>query len=475
MNKPKKLKLFEHSCIGGITKFKTINKAIDEFLSENFYSGTPRINCFHKFCIKKKEIIPQKKRQNNLNIELIKKNKKYFGCSIKNKRNIRKHHINKSQNDMSSLSNNENSYKTFKRNLSSNPINLFNKHNKNKLLLLSQDNSQDLSFNYQKSPTNRVNNKYLFLQLNKGNLKRVNSTRIFQTPKNNIKNFFSGSFFSNKFNSNDKSTNPQSPDSTLIKSRLKNVSIKSDNENDINNKSISNEKYKNKIKKMRSAFSLKLYDENDNNNINKSTLFDDVLLSSNSKFSFSDRKKLRQKIKLKHLLANMENAERNDVFKPNEKNIKSKINIIKTFKLRAKSASIFNKYHLQKNRFAKLSENNKHQQIHKNIFDAKSKRLMNTLKKILIYVKRGRKDIKLNNKKMDINKLEFLINNLGRKKDFDKKIDEQFKKDAVKYQEKIGQFFIYKGSGIFSGHINIMLKGEKINSNKIKFDSFFHF
>ena len=84
---------------------------------------------------------------------------------------------------MSSLSNNENSYKTFKRNLSSNPINLFNKHNKNKLLLLSQDNSQDLSFNYQKSPTNRVSHRKTIFNnyVSKSSINLFNSSRELNT------------------------------------------------------------------------------------------------------------------------------------------------------------------------------------------------------------------------------------------------------------------------------------------------------
>ena len=479
MNKSNNLKLFEHSCIEGITKFKKIKNAIDEFLSDNFYSGVPKLNYFHKFFIKKKKIIQKKKKQNH---EQIKRDKNIFGVLMKNKRqiNLRKRHINKSQKEINSLSKdiNKNNYKTFERNLSnlsSNPINLFNKPNRNKLLLLSQDNSQDFSFNYPKSPTNRVNNKYSFLQLNKGNLKRVNSTRLLQTPKNNLKKFSISNFFANKFNSYDKSTYPQSPNSTLIKSRLKNVSIKSDNDNDIDNDFTSNEKNRNKMKKIKSAFSLKLSDENnneyDNNNKDKSTLFDDLLLSSNTKFSFNDRKKLHQKIKLKNLLANMENAKRNNVFKPNEKTIKSNLNYFKTFKLRAKSASLLKKYISQKNKYTRLSKNNKYQQIpHQNIVDGKSKRLLNTLQKVLIYAKKGRRNIKINDKKYDTNKLKFFLNNLGIEKDFDKRVDEQFKKDAVKYQEKIGKFFIHNGNGIFSGHINVLLRGEKIASNKVKFD-----
>ena len=482
MNKSNKLKLFEHSCIEGITKFKKIKNAIDEFLSDNFYSGVPKLNCFHKFYIKKKKIIQQKKKQNIINAEGIKRDKNIFGDLMKNKRqiNLRKRHTNKSQKEINSLSKdiNKNSYKTFERNLSRNPINLFNKPNKNHLLLLSQDNSQDFSFNYQKSPTNRVNNKYSFLQLNKGNLKRVNSTRLLQTPKNNLKKFSIGSFFSYKFNSYDKSTYPQSPNSTLVKLGLKNVSIKSDNENDIDKDFISNEKNRNKMKKIRSAFSLKLSDENDNeydsNNKEKTTLFDDLLLLSNTKFSFNDRKKLHQKIKLKNLLANMENAKRNNVFKPNEKTINSKLNYFNTFKLRAKSASLLNKYISPKNKYTRLTKNNKHQQIpHQNIVDEKSKRLLNTLQKMLIHAKKGRRNIKINDKRYDINKLKFFVNNLGREKDFDKRVDEQFKKEAVKYQEKIGKFFIHNGNGIYSGHINVLLRGEKIASNKVKFDNRF--
>ena len=235
---------------------------------------------------------------------------------IRDKRHTRKGYIDKSPIEINSLSKNfkKDSYKTLERNLSNNQI-IFSNENKKNSELLSPANSKDFDLKYSKSPTNRLNNKNIFLQLNKGNLKRVNSTGLIQTPKNFPQKPSFSSFFSNKFNKYDKSTYPQSPASTSVKSKLKNELLKSDNKNDIDNDSISNERKKNKIKKIGSAFSLKINNKNgneyDDSNKNKSSLFDDLLLSSNTKFSFRDRKKLRQKIKLQNLLVNLERAERN--------------------------------------------------------------------------------------------------------------------------------------------------------------------
>ena len=475
MNKPEKLYHLNYSFTEDIINFNNINKAIDKFLSDNFYSGILRLDCFHKFHIKNKEINPPKKRQNILNIQINKKKNFFFDNLIRNKRHTRKGYIDKSPIEINSLSKNFNkvSYKTLKRNLSNNQI-IFSKENKRNSELLSPVNSKDFDLKYSKSSTSRLNNKNIFLQLNKGNLKRVNSTGLIQTPKNIPQKSSFSSFFANKFNKNDKSTYPQSPASTSVKSKLKNTSLKSDNKNDIDNDSISNERKKNKIKKIGSAFSLKINNKNDNeyddNNKNKSSMFDDLLLSSNTKFSFRERKNLRQKIKLKNLLVNLERAERNIFFKPKEKNIKSQINSFKKFKTRAKSASFFNKCPFHRKSFARLTKKNKLQQMsYKNIYDEKSKTLLNNLQKLQMHVKNKRRNIKSNNKKINFSKLKFIINNLGRTKDFDKRFIEQFKKDAVKYQKKIGQFFIYKGSGIYSEHINAIFKGDKMASNVVKF------
>ena len=78
MNKPEKLYRLDYSFTDDIINFKYINKAIDKFLSDNFYSGIPRIDCFHKFYIKNKEITPLKKRQSILNIQINKKKKIFF-------------------------------------------------------------------------------------------------------------------------------------------------------------------------------------------------------------------------------------------------------------------------------------------------------------------------------------------------------------------------------------------------------------
>ena len=129
-----------------------------------------------------------------------------------------------------------------------------------------------------------------------------------------------------------KSSDPQSPSSTMVKTRLKNVSFKSDNDNITD--SISLEKTRKKMKKVRSVLSLRSNDDsnldlNDKSNI---TILDDDLGNQSHYSSFEERKKLRQKKKLKNLVYQIEKAEKNQTFKPDEYRIRPGFNFLNKFK-----------------------------------------------------------------------------------------------------------------------------------------------
>jgi hypothetical protein len=117
-----------------------------------------------------------------------------------------------------------------------------------------------------------------------------------------------------------------------------------------------------------------------------------------------------------------------------------------------------------------LSKKNKTNQIpHQNMCNKKSIKLLKNLQKLQTNLKNKKREIKSNERNnIELDKLKYFINKLKAKKDFDKKIDEQFKQETVNYQGQIGKFFIYKGNGIFSGHLNMMLRGDKIAHNLIK-------
>jgi hypothetical protein len=51
-----------------------------------------------------------------------------------------------------------------------------------------------------------------------------------------------------------------------------------------------------------------------------------------------------------------------------------------------------------------------------------------------------------------------------------KDIDKQFKGETLNYQKEIGKFFIYKGIGVYAGHLSTILRGDKIVKQEIKFD-----
>jgi len=485
MNKRERFKLYELSCLEGNSGFNHLDKTLNEFLSDNFESGVPRKDDYYKFPIRQLKKNSPKKKQNN------EKNQKNEMKKFRKRKGFWfNEHPNNPKFDLLSLSKKFNKKRTknsiLYKSKEDNKNNLNNDFSYNNLEILSFDSTPELHL---RSPKNRIikNNPFFSLQRNDAKTLRVQSSYLLvnrkQQNENNVK-IFSFTNFLNSRLENMKSSDPQSPSSTLVKSRLKNVSFKSDNDNDNNTDSISVEKSRNKIKKVKSAFSLLSNEENNKDINNKSYLsvFDDDSNKAFHQFSYDERLKFRQKIRIKSLLYQIERAEKNYTFKPDEFRISSGFNFLKKFKRdqflqRVKSAKqknlFFFNYPFQINKFVRLSKKNKKNQIpHQNMCNSKSVKLLKNLQKLQNNVKKEKREIKSNERhNIELDKLKYFINKLKQKKDFDKKIDEQFKKDTVEYQEGIGKFFIYKGNGIFSGHFNVMLKGDKIAQNLVKLEN----
>ena len=485
MNKRERFKLFELSCLDGNSGYNHLDKSLNEFLSDNFESGVPRKDDYYKFPIRQIRKNSPKKKQNN---EKNKKNDKKFR---KRKAYWFNDYPNNPKLDLLTLSKKFNKKRTKKfpilnKNEDIKKNNLNNEFNNNNLDILSLDSVRDFHPKYPKNRT-RNNNPIFFLHQDNVKTPRVRSSYIFGKQKqqdiNNIQSFSLTNFLNAQFeNMHKKSSDPQSPSSTMVKTRLKNVSFKSDNDNITD--SISLEKTRKKMKKVRSVLSLRSNDDsnldlNDKSNI---TILDDDLGNQSHYSSFEERKKLRQKIKLKNLVYQIEKAEKNQTFKPDEYRIRPGFNFLNKFKRvqfaqRIKSAKqknlFFFNYPFQINKFIRLSKKNKTNQIpHQNMCNKKSIKLLKNLQKLQTNLKNKKREIKSNERNnIELDKLKYFINKLKAKKDFNKKIDEQFKQETVNYQGQIGKFFIYKGNGIFSGHLNMMLRGDKIAHNLIKLEN----
>ena len=104
-------------------------------------------------------------------------------------------------------------------------------------------------------------------------------------------------------------------------------------------------------------------------------------------------------------------------------------------------------------------------------YNKQSKNILKNLEQLDNFIKEEKNNMKKDEIKIDINNIKYFSKHFREKKDFDKKIDEQFKKNVMEYQKEIGRFFIYKGNWIYSAHLKMMLNGDKIAQNLVKFEN----
>ena len=457
----KGVRLFELSSIDiGPSRYHYLSKSVDNFLSDNFYKGAPKNDCYHKFPIEKKKIYPTKKSQKIIINEPI---------NIMNS-------LRKSKHDFTSFLSNKNKFKTLDKTHSKYQINIIDELNENKKennIDISVTTSQDLNQSKYK-----IKSPNFFRRIKSGMTNRIKTTRLIKPHSNKIiKTFSFLNLLPNKpSNQNKKNSTLLTPGSTMVKTKLKNSSFKSNSNNNISdNNSVSTEKDKNITNKFKTIYTLKLFEEKNNNPL----IDDDLFMFSDNKISYTDRKHIRQKMKLNNLLYNIHLAKKKNVFKPNPEKIKSNLNFMNKFTrdLLRKSARTTRKNNLfffkspsNINKYEQLSQKNRKKMIpHQNMCDKKSKNILKNIEELGNFINLEKKNFKKNEIKFDINSVKYLTKRFRQKKDFDKKIDLQFKKNVMEYQKEIGRFYIYKGNWVYSSHRNTMLKGDKISKNLIIF------
>ena len=457
----KGVRLFELSSIDiGPSRYHYLSKSVDNFLSDNFYKGAPKTDCYHKFPIGKKKIYPTKKSQKIIINEPI---------NIMNS-------LRKSKHDFTSFLSNKNKFKTLDKTHSKYQINIIDELNENKKennIDISVTTSQDLNQSKYK-----IKSPNFFRRIKSGMTNRIKTTRLIKPHSNKIiKTFSFLNLLPNKpSNQNKKNSTLLTPGLTMVKTKLKNSSFKSNSNNNISdNNSVSTEKDKNITNKFKTIYTLKLFEEKNNNPL----IDDDLFMFSDNKISYTDRKHIRQKMKLNNLLYNIHLAKKKNVFKPNPEKIKSNLNFMNKFTrdLLRKSARTTRKNNLfffkspsNINKYEQLSQKNQKKMLpHQNMCDKKSKNILKNIEELGNFINLEKKNFKKNEIKFDINSVKYLTKRFRQKKDFDKKIDLQFKKNVMEYQKEIGRFYIYKGNWIYSSHRNTMLKGDKISKNLIIF------
>lgn len=466
MKKRRVYRIFELSSIDiGPSKYHSLRKSLDNFLSDNFYKGVSKDNCFHKFPTEKKKIFSPKKRQE------IMDNEQSSILSTKRKR----------RNYFTTIMPNKNEYRTLNKSSLKDIINMIDEQSEkenNNIDKISINSSQDLFQDITKR------SKYRIKSPNSNFSRRIKSgmsSRLIKPSKNSfIKRFSFINFLPKKININKNKKNiiVNSPSSTMIKTKLKNSSFKTNNNNMSDNNSVSIEKEKNINNKIKTLYTLKLFEEKNNNNSTDG----DLNMFSNDKISYSERKHLRQKIKMHNLLSKIYLAQKKELFKPNLEKIKSNLNFLNKFnrnlfqnniKSNKKNNLYFFKSPSDINRYAKLSQKYQKKFIpRKNMsYNKKSKNILKNLEQLDKFINEEKHNIKKDETNIDIKSIKYFSKHFLEKKDFDKMLDEQFKKNVMEYQKEIGKFFLYKGNWIYSAHLNVMLNGDKIAQNLVKFDN----
>jgi hypothetical protein len=329
------------------------------------------------------------------------------------------------------------------------------------------------------SPKSNIFNSSLSLY--KLSRKKRKKEKFMENNKNNnLKSFSFNKYMTyRKKNLSKNDSNIQSPSSTQYKSIIKKNSLKleydsltfSNSENKINSRNRSSISMKNKsINKKKSR--LKPKDSIGKKNRNLS----DFRIAK-------EQRDFHQKLYLHNLLSQLNIFESSDAFQVNEAKIKKNLIspglfqrdiFIKEIKRASKNNDFFfKKFPGQSEKLKNLNfkQQKRAQSPHQNIYDNKSKYLLNNIEKLYKKSNNSQNFIKNLDYRLRTNTLkrimEFVIPVKSNIRDF----DIQFKDETLNYQRNIGKFFIYKGSGIFSDHLSSILKGDKIVKQAIKFDN----
>ena len=467
----KKLKTLYPNSIIAKTKllYRKTNKELNIFLNENF-SHNPSL--IHKFPIKSINIRNKKiplKRKNAISSKNINKIN-----NIPEKSSIRKlidslrsdHYI--SYNYYDNTKGNLGSAKarvdrTLKYSLASKSFNDSNNNNR-----LSID-SKSKTF------------KFKLFRRNYSLKNRNNYQSGFFSQKDLSSDFNSFSMsncLSSKRETNSKNTNiPQTPSSTRYKSKSKRNSINIHNSLSINNSQSRN-------RRIRSSFSIR---KNKNKKVNIKIDLDYLM---NRKLNLSDanfireQRKFHQKLYLQNLKSQVRDFEKSNAFYFDDEQIKSNlISLDKfqrdTFVKKIKNAAKVNDFFYKKfpNQLKKYENIHIKKKIkkrpnlpHLNMCSDEAKVVLKNVEKLQKRYNASTNYIKNLNLKLRTNYLKRLIDFVIPFEDKKRDIDKQFKGETLNYQKDIGKFFIYKGFGVYAGHLSTILRGDKIVKQEIKFD-----
>lgn len=380
----------------------------------------------------------------------------------------------------SQSSRNRNRHNTFKKkiyNIKNNKT--LNKENFN---ILSFDNTN----NTNSSKMNFKSNLSIFS--NKTNIQRFKRHSTIALEKNKISQLDSFSFskqnvLSKRSNKLKNSSIQQTPSSTRCMSKMKKSSLKLDYDSlSVNNSIKRNSRNK-------SAFSMGSNRSKSRNRKNLKANNSGESYLSYKKINLSDiafnesQRNFHQKLYLRKLNSQIQKFEESNCFYPNEEEIKG--NLIAPTKFQRdlfmkdiKRASKYNDFFFKKFPSSldnlsslKKTKGKRPQSPHHNFSDEQSKKILNSIEKLNKKLKFSKNYLKNIDFRLRTQYMKRIIDYVVPVEHKVKDIDEEFKDETINYQKNIGKFFIYKGSGVYSGHLSSILRGDKIVKQSIKFDN----
>ena len=361
--------------------------------------------------------------------------------------------------------NNIDNNNTYKVNTNNNINNSVEQTNSNNNLLSFETNS--------KNPKNNIFKNFNLYKLSRQrNLKH----RTIIGTNNNLDSFSLTNNILSKRHDNKITSGLQSPNSTMSKTRFKRYSLKLENESLY---------LSNNTMRRKSIFSLKSsYNrpERKNKERKKTKAIIEEVFSGQPNFiklSLSEnQRQFHQRIYLRNLRSQIGKFEESDQFYANEGQIKSNAILPNKFQRdifvrQIKKASKYNDFFFKKFPFnlAKLrKKRNKSTPVHKSS--------NNNSKKFLKNIQTANKKINSSNIfiknlgfELKKKKLQKIIDFVIPKENNVKDIDEEFKEETVNYHRNMGNFFFYKGSGVYSNHLSYILRGDKLVNQVLRLEN----
>ena len=479
---------FPDSCLANSKiGYKETNNLLRSFLLNNFnYNKTNDKNNLYKFPIKKEYISRAtsslKRKSTLLSKRLISPKSNDIKTLIKNlchDNYISYNYIDNTRGALSSLDNRNKKNKAFQKN------SYYNNDNKYKEQISTNNNNNDMLSIDTNIKSARNKNSQLADGLYRFNRQRnrKHNTIIGNNSNVNSLSFSNYIFFMRDNKSN--GTNVSGASSTK-NNKGKRYSLKLESDSLLLYNSIINKK----INKNKSAFFINSNNDSDNKGKKRNSLKinnTDVILSKKylnfSPINYNKiQKKFHQKIYLRNLNSQIQKFEESHRYFPNEELIQSNKNLPSKFQRnlfsrQVKRASKFNDFFIKKfplklEKLKKISNKKPKQISHQNLCNSeKLKSLLKNVEKVnkkMRVSKKYLKNLDMRLRTKNLNKIfNFVIPHENNVKD----IDEEFKDETVKYHKNMGDFFFYKGNGIFSGHLSHVLRGDKIMQQVFKLEN----